>query len=296
MAPPPAAALGLSLGLSALGVACAGWRTSAGGGARDDARAAQPAAWAAHVSRGCAKQHNDQVGSPIVVCENVDDYRRVIPQIVRRSDTVLELGCMEGMTTSLIDVLAGKTVGVDKSAHAIAIARTRWPSIPFYEIDAVEDIRALMALGSFSIIFLDISGSRDLATLVPLIERLDSVFSPRMLVVKAFKLKRLLNRLALPSAVGDAPSTEAYAQRAAVLREQRHRTDGQRLSGGPTKLEAQRERGPVVCAACSLPTVRADFSGKQWKRLCRGDISATCLACIARSRERAPRKAASAST
>ena len=43
-------------------------------------------AWSARVSRGCAPRHQAERLTPVVVCENVDDYRRVIPRVIRDTD------------------------------------------------------------------------------------------------------------------------------------------------------------------------------------------------------------------
>lgn len=41
-------------------------------------------------------------GSPVLVTENVYEYRRCIAEHVGADDVVLEVGCAEGLTTALI--------------------------------------------------------------------------------------------------------------------------------------------------------------------------------------------------
>lgn len=41
-------------------------------------------------------------GSPILVTENVYEYRAAIPQHITREDVAIEVGCAEGLTTALI--------------------------------------------------------------------------------------------------------------------------------------------------------------------------------------------------
>jgi protein-L-isoaspartate O-methyltransferase len=50
---------------------------------------------------GRLQWHNIE-GSPIIVTENVTEYRRCIAQHICSSDVVLEVGCAEGLTTALI--------------------------------------------------------------------------------------------------------------------------------------------------------------------------------------------------
>lgn len=42
--------------------------------------------------------HNIE-GSPVIVTENVFEYRRCIAEYVTSTDVVLEVGCAEGLTT-----------------------------------------------------------------------------------------------------------------------------------------------------------------------------------------------------
>ena len=45
---------------------------------------------------------HDLDGSPIIVTENVVEYRKAVAEYVTAEDTVLEVGCAEGLTTALI--------------------------------------------------------------------------------------------------------------------------------------------------------------------------------------------------
>ena len=47
-------------------------------------------------------QRHDLSGPPILVTENVEDYRKSIYDYLHEDDVVLELGCAQGVTTSLI--------------------------------------------------------------------------------------------------------------------------------------------------------------------------------------------------
>ena len=133
-------------------------------------------------------------GCRIRVTENFAEYRHCIEHCVAAGDTVIEVGCGRGVTTDLLAARASRAVGIDASAKVIEMARSRFPHIPF-ETAAAEDISRIRALGDFSVLFLDINGARELATVVPLLERYESALGPhglRLIVVKNTRLKRLL--------------------------------------------------------------------------------------------------------
>lgn len=56
-------------------------------------------------------------GSPIIVTENVFEYRRCISEHVRSDDVVAEVGCAEGLTTALLA----------QQAHRVGMTHTYWP-------------------------------------------------------------------------------------------------------------------------------------------------------------------------
>eukprot|EP01043_Picozoa_sp_COSAG02_P000434 COSAG02_NODE_7_length_64539_cov_120.393482_67_plen_385_part_00 len=153
-------------------------------------------------SRGAAKKHGAAGRSELIVAENVDEYRGAIASAVRNGDTVLEIGCHEGMTTYLLSCCCGTNglaVGADKSTHWLARAKARFPAVRFELIDCF-DMGALLRLQldigrAFSVIFVDVSGSRELRSLIPLLEALECALGPEMIVVKSFRLAQLQRRL-----------------------------------------------------------------------------------------------------
>lgn len=60
----------------------------------------------------------------------------------------------------------------------------------FYEIDG-RDVRSIAAVANFTVVFVDISGSRPLSTLLPMLESYEKVLKPRLFIVKNFRLYRL---------------------------------------------------------------------------------------------------------
>ena len=168
-------------------------------------RAAPPKAWSSakrgsgRPSRGKAPRHQLSGKPPIVVAENIDDYRGAIAQHVRATDIALEVGCHQGSTTVLLDNACQLAVGVDKGQLVLSEGRRLHPQLSLHDLDAT-DLGGLGRLdkecGPFTVIFIDVGGGsvQSVAKLWALIESYSAVLSPRLFVVKSFKLAELLQR------------------------------------------------------------------------------------------------------
>lgn len=151
-------------------------------------------------------KHWSWLKSRVVVTAIEKDYRRCV-QLVQAADTCIELGCHQGLTTQL---LARKgcpfVLGVEKSSFTFALARerappteTQWRNLSFLQSDAldVNKVRdACMAQGhdTVSVIFVDLSGSCDPGVITQVLEMYDRALSPRLFVVKNFKLENIVRR------------------------------------------------------------------------------------------------------
>lgn len=137
--------------------------------------------------------------SEVVVCEEIGEYRRAALQLVNKEDCALEVGCHVGATTKVIATVAGYTVGLDQQPQLIAEAKEKSPEIRFENFDGF-DSRRLLELArstpkrSFTKVFVDISGSRDICTVVKMVDMYTNVLKPEIIVVKSQTLKRLLLR------------------------------------------------------------------------------------------------------
>jgi hypothetical protein len=169
--------------------------------------APSPRAWSGRhnkPSRGKAPRHSFNDKQPIVVAENIDDYRSAISVHVRDTDIVLEIGCHQGSSTVLMDNAGKRAVGVDKGEHVLKEGRRLHPQLALHDIDA-SDISALTHLskkeGPFDVIFIDIGGGSltSVASFWALIETYGKVLQPppRVFIVKSFKLAELLHRCSL---------------------------------------------------------------------------------------------------
>mmetsp|Transcript_12053 Transcript_12053/g.26776 ORF Transcript_12053/g.26776 Transcript_12053/m.26776 type:complete len:266 (+) Transcript_12053:75-872(+) len=156
---------------------------------------------AAERHRACVRHRRNMSAlegtTEVVVCEEVGEYRTAAQQLVGPEDRVLEVGCHVGGTTK---ILAGSTrhlVGLDQQPTLVAEARERLPAIQFEVCDAFDAQRILalsraLAPHRFTKVFVDISGSRDLSTVIRLLDVYRNTLRPDLLVVKSQPLKRLL--------------------------------------------------------------------------------------------------------
>jgi len=135
----------------------------------------------------------------VVVCEEVSEYRAAAQMLLSSSDYVLEVGSHVGGTTKVIAGVAKHVVGLDQQADLVAEARQKLPQVQF-EIGDAFDAPGLIALANtikpnrWSKVFIDISGSRDLPTVVRLIDMYENTLRPDTIIVKSQALKRMLLR------------------------------------------------------------------------------------------------------
>eukprot|EP01051_Picozoa_sp_SAG22_P009531 SAG22_NODE_800_length_7109_cov_47.259058_7_plen_304_part_00 len=136
----------------------------------------------------------------VIVADYVADYRATVPHAVSREDIVVEIGCCNGATTALLAKHCRLAVGIDTSSSELEKARQRYPEIPFIQQDGF-DIGALIKLREkypFTVIYLDVNGSRD----VPAVTRLIAIYAGakwsggaggvETIVIKNWRLSNLL--------------------------------------------------------------------------------------------------------
>jgi hypothetical protein len=142
-----------------------------------------------------------------VATRNVAEYRATIRNWVTPDDTVLEVGCEWGTTTTLLAARARAVIGTDVSAECIERAREKHPELRFEVLD-VFDARAAQALGTeFSKIYIDVSGFsgyRSLLDVISLLTMYATLFGPEAIIVKSGALKQFAS-LCVPWREGVAP-------------------------------------------------------------------------------------------
>lgn len=131
--------------------------------------------------------------SRIIVTQGVKEYRQTIPHCVTKQDVVLEIGCASGTTSARLYRHARHLVAIDKG-QALPIAKMTHPHIHFEQIDGF-DIARVRQLGySFTVVYIDISGCRDIYDVIKMVAMYEAVFRPETIVVKSTKLKRLVRK------------------------------------------------------------------------------------------------------
>jgi hypothetical protein len=152
----------------------------------------------------CSNRHEKNLlalkdASEIVVCEEVGEYRAAAQMLVNGTDYVLEVGSHVGGTTKVIAGVAKHVIGLDQQASLVEQARQKLPNVQF-EVGDAFDAPSIIALAStispnrLAKVFVDISGSRDLPTVVRLIDMYENTLRPETIVVKSQTLKRILLR------------------------------------------------------------------------------------------------------
>mmetsp|Transcript_3984 Transcript_3984/g.7298 ORF Transcript_3984/g.7298 Transcript_3984/m.7298 type:complete len:286 (+) Transcript_3984:116-973(+) len=138
----------------------------------------------------------------IIVCCETWHYRRLVCEVLK-GDTVLEIGCDMGSTTSLLAARAGPqfVVGIDKSKGSVEIASKRHPGINFVHCDLKLDGSGLLELSKglrrkmnsrsnverplFDKVFIDINGIRPLKDVKQLLHSVMQQLRPRLIIVKS---------------------------------------------------------------------------------------------------------------
>lgn len=123
----------------------------------------------------------------------VKEYRATIPVWVNDQDSVLEIGCEWGTTTTVIAQRCREVLGTDISPDCIARAKEMHPDLQFAVLDGF-DVRAALGFGrAFTKIYIDMSGMsgyRSLLDVIALLNMYATVFRPQAIVVKSGALKQ----------------------------------------------------------------------------------------------------------
>ena len=100
-------------------------------------------------------------------------------------------------------------IGIDKSEFQTLQSQRRNSSIRFYNMDAFDVGGVLRAFGRlFTVLYIDVSGNRSVGDVVSLCDKYHVVFHPRLIVVKCYKLKRLMGLCRVyPDDLGGMPFT-----------------------------------------------------------------------------------------
>ena len=90
-----------------------------------------------NLSPKVAMDYTNRSRAPMVAVASTDDFRAAAQQLVTSDDTVLEVGCADGITTDVLSHFANDVVGVDIAPGVIAKAKSRFPALDVRVLDAV---------------------------------------------------------------------------------------------------------------------------------------------------------------
>ena len=128
-----------------------------------------------------------------ILTKGVNEYRATIDRYINRNDIVLEIGFAWGTTTELLSKVCKHVVGIDKG-ESYYTAIKNYPKLELYKIDAF-DIKSVKELGhDFNKIYIDISGCREIRSVLQILRMDENTFKPGLIVVKSSKLKRLVSQ------------------------------------------------------------------------------------------------------
>ncbi len=127
----------------------------------------------------------------IIITKGVKEYRETIQKYITNQDTVLEIGFAWGTTTKLLEQQCKHVVGIDKGESYYTAVQS-YPELELYKIDGF-NIRKVLDLGyNFNKIYIDISGCREINTVIDIVNMYKGTFHPELIIVKSSRLKRFV--------------------------------------------------------------------------------------------------------
>eukprot|EP00750_Incisomonas_marina_P021410 INCI4371.1.p1 GENE.INCI4371.1~~INCI4371.1.p1 ORF type:complete len:1120 (+),score=155.92 INCI4371.1:334-3693(+) len=144
---------------------------------------------------GSAVVNTAKLASKIVVVHTTREYKAMARRFVTKDDVVLEVGCAEALTTKIIAGLAKDVVGIDLSSKEIARAKARFPELELHVMDGLDYVSMRKLRPNFTKVFLDVSGTRALANLLPVIDCVEKKLRPDLIVVKSVYLNQLKEKI-----------------------------------------------------------------------------------------------------
>jgi SAM-dependent methyltransferase len=133
-------------------------------------------------------------GPRIVLTHGVKQYRETVPELVRGTDSVLEVGCATGKTTKIISEHAGSVLAIDRSVRVYEARGHGFTNVRIERWDAWDVARIRSVATRFDQIYVDISGCGPPEVLMRLVRCYERAFEPAVIIVKNSRLKRFVAR------------------------------------------------------------------------------------------------------
>ncbi|PYR01665.1 MAG: hypothetical protein DMG00_30810 [Acidobacteria bacterium] len=118
--------------------------------------------------------------SRVVLTQGVSQYRATVPHLVGPSDSVLEVGCATGKTTKIIAAHA--------ACRELGLRNARFERWNAWDIDTIRSVAT-----RFDRIYVDISGSGSVESVIRLVRSYENAFGPQVVVVKNSRLKAFVS-------------------------------------------------------------------------------------------------------
>ena len=146
------------------------------------------------------KTQNKNERSPIIICSTTKEYRFQTHAFVNHAECVLEIGSAHGVTCNQISNRCKNIVGIDIQQSLVTECKKKYPHIPFYckDVLTIENYHNTILPNNqkkFTIIFIDIAGTIEIETLIPILSHIERVIRPKLIIVKSLNYSKLLIQL-----------------------------------------------------------------------------------------------------
>ncbi len=134
----------------------------------------------------------------VYIAEDVSEYRKLAKKLLKKNDVVLEVGCGFGKTSYLLSKISRMVVGIDVSKDAVQQAKRYEKlssNLKILCVDAFDVGKLLRIEKNFTAILIDIGGSAKPWEVLRLFSKLTAVYSPRVVIIKNYPLKRFVERV-----------------------------------------------------------------------------------------------------
>ncbi len=146
------------------------------------------------------KSQNKNERSPFIVCATTKEYRFQTHAFCNSTEVVLEIGSAHGVTCNQIRNRCKNVVGIDIQQSLVEDCKKKYPRIPFYcknVLNIEKYHRDILPKGckKFTLIFIDIAGTIEIETLIPILSHVERVIRPKLIIVKSLNYSKLLIQL-----------------------------------------------------------------------------------------------------
>lgn len=137
-----------------------------------------------------------QAATRISVVSSVRRFRHLARDLTRPTDSVLEIGCSTGETTSVLAAIAARVVAVDISPELVERTRAAMAScanVEVHKVDARNVPNLYRLIAKPDLIFIDVGGCAQVDNAAFVLRQCLQAFAPRVFVVRNTELAAILS-------------------------------------------------------------------------------------------------------